>query len=114
MKHKAQQAGSEEQVKSLEERKKEFEEVMEQARQLPSEPEIMKMSLAIAANSSEDETMRVQALQMVQELAENIDLANGASAQYPRYASSFCIWEGKQRIHRKASPQRLGKYLTQL
>lgn len=73
----AQQAGQEEQSKSLQERKRAFEEVMEHARQLPSEADIMKMCLAIAANTTEDEITRVRALQLIQEYVEDIDLANG-------------------------------------
>ena len=74
----AQNAGQEYQEKSLQQRKKEFEEVMEHARQLPSEADIMKMALAIAANTTEDEITRVRALQLIQEYVEDIDLANGA------------------------------------
>lgn len=74
----AQNAGQEDQEKSLQQRKKEFEEVMEHARQLPSEADIMKMALAIAANTTEDEITRVRALQLIQEYVEDIDLANGA------------------------------------
>lgn len=50
---------------------------MAHSKQVPNEAEIMKLSLTIAANSSEDYTTRVHALQLVQELVEDIDLANG-------------------------------------
>lgn len=72
----AQNAGLGEQAESLQQRKKEFEEVMAHSKQVPNEAEIMKLSLTIAANSSEDYMTRVHALQLVQELVEDIDLAN--------------------------------------
>jgi Tfp pilus assembly protein PilO len=80
LKQQAQQAGSEEQVKSLQERKKDFEEMMAQAKQLPTEAELMNLFLSVAGNTTDDITTRVHALQLLQELVEDIDLANGTDS----------------------------------
>jgi hypothetical protein len=91
LKRQAQQAGAEQNVKSLQERKKEFDEIMAHARQMPTEAQIMNMSLSIAANSSEDSVTRVNALRLVQELVEDIDLANGKLAHPCICTSCLCL-----------------------
>jgi Nucleotide exchange factor Fes1 len=64
---------------SLEERREQLAQLLEESKMWPTQAEVMNTSLSIAANVSEEMGTRVNALRMVQELAEDIDVANGVT-----------------------------------
>lgn len=73
---------------SIEEQRELIAELLESARRFPAEGQILQASLTIAANTSEDESTRIEALIILQEFVEDYDRANGWNSLYVMSHSS--------------------------
>lgn len=64
--------------RTLQEHREIIAELLENSRQLPTDTQVLKATLTIAANTSEAESTRVEALIFLQEFVEDYDKANGS------------------------------------
>jgi hypothetical protein len=73
----AKQIGHKDVGGSIEEQRRRVAAFLEQTQAWPSQAQLLQSTLTIVSNSSESDITRIRALELVQELVEQVDLANG-------------------------------------
>lgn len=73
----AREAGDDPSIRTVQEHRELVAELLESSKQWPTDTQVLQASLTIAANTSEAESTRVEALIFLQEFVEDYDKANG-------------------------------------